>query len=345
LKWLKRSHSSEAKIKKKFGGKMWKSVSALVAVVSLALTAGASTAEWPTRPLTMINPFAAGGPNDVVARLFAQRMGEILGQTIIIENIGGAGGMTGAERVAKAAPDGYTFLQGTVGTQAQNQTLFKKPAYNSTTDFAPVALVIEAPLVLIARKDLPVKDMKEFVAYAKANKDKMQYASAGTGSAIHLGCALMNMVTGLDIVHVPYRGANPAMQDLMSGRVDYLCDIITTAKPQIDAGTVKAIAILTKERSPVLPNVPTATEQGFDVDAYTWNAFFLPKGTPDAIVEKLNHATVAAMKTPDVREKLESAGLQFVSEDRATPEYLAKFVPSEIVKWAAPIKASGVSVD
>ena len=140
--------------------------------------------------------------------------------------------------------------------------------------------------------------MKEFVAYAKANRDKMQFASAGTGSAIHLGCALVNMVTGLDIVHVPYRGANPAMQDLMSGRVDYLCDIITTAKPQIDGGTVKAIAILTKERSPVLPNVPTAIEQGFAVEAYTWNAFFLPKGTPEEIVQKLNWATVEAMKTP-----------------------------------------------
>jgi tripartite-type tricarboxylate transporter receptor subunit TctC len=318
---------------------------ALLAAVSLMPTTGAEAEEWPTRPLTMINPFAAGGPNDVLARLFAQRMGEILGQTILIENVGGAGGMTGADRVAKAAPDGYTFLQGTVGTQAQNQTLFKKPAYNATTDFAPVALIVEAPLVLVARKDMPVKDMKEFVAYAKANKEKMQYASAGTGSAIHLGCALMNMVTGLDIVHVPYRGANPAMQDLMSGRVDYLCDIITTAKPQIDSGAVKAIAILTRERSPVLPAVPTAIEQGFAVEAYTWNAFFLPKGTPEEIVQKLNHATVEAMKTPALREKLENAGLKFVSDDRTTPEYLAKFVQSEIAKWAVPIKASGISVD
>jgi len=318
---------------------------ALLAAVSLMLTTGAKAEEWPTRPLTMINPFAAGGPNDVLARLFAQRMGEILGQTILIENVGGAGGMTGADRVAKAAPDGYTFLQGTVGTQAQNQTLFKKPAYNATTDFAPVALIVEAPLVLVARKDMPVKDMKEFVAYAKANKEKMQYASAGTGSAIHLGCALMNMVTGLDIVHVPYRGANPAMQDLMSGRVDYLCDIITTAKPQIDSGAVKAIAILTRERSPVLPTVPTAIEQGFAVEAYTWNAFFLPKGTPEEIVQKLNHATVEAMKTPALREKLENAGLKFVSDDRTTPEYLAKFVQSETAKWAVPIKASGISVD
>ncbi len=324
---------------------MWKTFTALAVLASLASTTSLKAEEWPTRPLTMINPFAAGGPNDVLARLFAQRMGEILGQPIVIENIGGAGGMNGADRVAKAAPDGYTFLQGTVGTQAQNQTLFKKPAYNSTTDFTPVALMIEAPLVLIARKDLPVNDMKEFVAYAKANKEKIQFGSAGTGSAIHLGCALMNQVTGLDIVHVPYRGANPAMQDLMSGRVDYLCDIISTAKPQIDGGTVKPIAILTRERSPVLPNVPTAIEQGFDVEAYTWNAFFLPKGTPDAIVQKLNHATVEAMKTPAVREKLESAGLKFVSDDRTTPDYLAKFVRSEITKWAAPIKASGVSVD
>jgi tripartite-type tricarboxylate transporter receptor subunit TctC len=324
---------------------MWKAVTALVTVASLTVMTGAQAEGWPTHSLTMINPFAAGGPNDVMARLFAQRMGEILGQPIIVENVGGAGGMNGADRVAKAAPDGYTFLQGTVGTQAQNQTLFKKPAYNSLTDFAPVALVVEAPLVLIARKDFPAKDMKEFVAYAKANKDKMQYASAGTGSAIHLGCALMNMVAGLDVVHVPYRGANPAMQDLMSGRVDYLCDIITTAKPQIDGGTVKPIAILTKQRSPALPNVPTAIEQGFDVEAYTWNAFFLPKGTPDAIVKKLHDATVEAMKTPAVREKLESAGLQFVSDDRTTPDYLATFVQSEIAKWAVPIKAGGISVD
>ena len=324
---------------------MSRNLAALLVVAALIPASPVKAEDWPTRPLTMVNPFAAGGPNDVMARLFAQRMGEILGQPVIVENIGGAGGMNGAERVAKAAPDGYTFLQGTVGTQAQNQTLFKKPAYDSTKDFAPVALAVEAPLVLIARKDFPARDMKEFVAYAKTHGDKMQYASAGTGSAIHLGCALVNQVAGIDVVHVPYRGANPAMQDLISGRVDYLCDIITTAKPQIDAGTVKPIAILTRARSKVLPDVPTAIEQGFNVEAYTWNAFFLPKGTPEAIVQKLNHATVEAMKTPSVREKLESAGLQFVSDDRTTPEYLAKFVQSEIAKWAVPIKAGGISVD
>ena len=300
---------------------------------------------WPSRALTMINPFAPGGPNDVPARLFAQRMGEILGQSVIVENVGGAGGMNGADRVAKAQPDGYTFLLGTVGTQAQNQTLYKKPAYDSTKDFISVGLFLEAPLVLVVRKDLPVGSMKEFVAYAKANADKMQFASAGTGSAIHLGCALMNSVTGLNIVHVPYRGSNPAMQDLASGRVDYLCDIVTTAKPQIDGGTVKAIAVLNDSRSAALPDVPTAMEQGYDVKAYTWNAFFLPKGTSEAIVGKLNQAMLETMKTPAVREKLDAVGLKLVSEDRATPAYLDRFVQSEIAKWAALIRASGMSID
>ncbi len=305
----------------------------------------AHTQAWPTRALTMVNPFAPGGPNDVPARLFAQRMGEILGQSVIVENVGGAGGMNGADRVAKAQPDGYTFLLGTVGTQAQNQTLYKKPAYDSTKDFRSVGLILEAPLVLVVRKDLPARSMQEFVAYAKANADKMQFASAGTGSAIHLGCALMNSVTGLNVTHIPYRGSNPAMQDLASGRVDYLCDIVTTAKPQIDGGTVKAIAVLDDTRSAALPDVPTAKEQGFDVKAYTWNAFFLPKGTPDAIASKLNQAMVETMKTQTVREKLDAVGLKLVAEERATPAYLDGFVQSEIAKWAVLIKASGISID
>ena len=318
---------------------------AAVAALCVLGTRPSSAQDWPTRGLTMINPFAAGGPNDVPARLFAQRMGEILGQSVIVENVGGAGGMNGADRVAKAQPDGYTFLLGTVGTQAQNQTLYKKPAYDSTRDFASVGLFLEAPLVLVVRKDLPVNSMREFVAFAKANADKMQFASAGTGSAIHLGCALMNSVTGLNITHIPYRGSNPAMQDLASGRVDYLCDIVTTAKPQIDGGTVKAIAVLNDIRSAALPEVPTAMEQGFDVKAYTWNAFLLPAGTPEPIVAKLNRAMVETMKTPSVREKLDAVGLKLVSEDRATPAYLDQFVRSEIGKWAVLIKATGISIE
>jgi tripartite-type tricarboxylate transporter receptor subunit TctC len=199
--------------------------------------------------------------------------------------------------------------------------------------------------VLVVRKDLPVNSMQEFVAYAKANGDKMQFASAGTGSAIHLGCALMNSVTGLNVIHVPYRGANPAMQDVASGRVDYLCDIVTSAKPQIDGGNVKAIAVLDDQRSAALPNVPTAKEQGFDVKAYTWNAFLVPKGTPQPIVDKLNHAMVETIKTPSVREKLEPLGLKLVSEDRATPAYLDQFVKDEIAKWSVLIKSSGITMD
>jgi len=324
---------------------MRRMIAAAFAAMCVLGAGSVSAQDWPARTITMINPFAAGGPNDVPGRLFAQRMGEVLGQSVIVENVGGAGGMTGADRVAKAQPDGYTFLQGTVGTQAQNQTLYKKPVYDSTKDFASVGLFLEAPLVLVVRKDLPVNSMQEFVAYAKANADKMQFASAGTGSAIHLGCALMNSVTGLNVVHVPYRGSNPAMQDLASGRVDYLCDIVTTAKPQIDGGTVKAIAVLDDERSVALPGVPTAKEQGFDVRAYTWNAFFVPKGTPQPIVEKLNRAMVETIKTPSVREKLSAVGLKLVSEDRATPAYLDQFVKSEIAKWAGLIKASGISMD
>jgi tripartite-type tricarboxylate transporter receptor subunit TctC len=286
-----------------------------------------------------------GRPTDVLGRVMAQRMSEILGRQVVVENVGGAGGMTGARRVADAQLDGYMTLLGTVG-QARSQTMYKKPLYNSATDFTPVALIAEVPIVLITRKDLPVKDLKEFIAYANANQAKMQYGSAGAGSATHLGCVLLNYLIGADITHVPYRGTGPAMQDLQGGRIDYLCEVISTAKPQIDGGTVEPIAIMTKERSLALPNVPTGLEQGTSsLEAYTWNALFLPKGASPEIVKKLNGATVEAMKTPSVRERLETLGAVIASPDRATPEYLAGFLKSEIEKWAGPIKASGVTVE
>ncbi|HEY7661731.1 MAG TPA: tripartite tricarboxylate transporter substrate-binding protein [Xanthobacteraceae bacterium] len=325
---------------------MFTKVSAATLGLWLALAGVALAQSYPTRPVTMIIPFAAGGPTDVLGRVVGQRMSELIGQQVVVENVGGAGGMTGSKRVADAAPDGYTFGIGTVGTHAQSQTIYKKPLYNAATDFTPVGLIAEVPIVLITRKDLPVSNLKEFIAYAKANQGKMQFGSAGAGSATHLGCVLLNYLIGVDITHVPYRGTGPAMQDLQGGRIDYLCEVVSTAKPQIDGGRVKAIAIMTKERSKALPDVPTGIEQGTPgLEAYTWNAIFLPKGAPADVVKKLNQATVGAMKTPAVRERLEGLGAVIVPEDRATPEYLGKFVNSEIAKWAAPIKASGVTAD
>ena len=311
----------------------------------LALTGFANAQIFPDRTLTMVIPFAAGGPTDVLGRVMAQRMGEILGQTVIVENIGGAGGMNGGKKVADSKPDGYTMLLGTVGTQAQGQTLYKHPLYNALTDFTPVALIADVPIVLIVRKDLPVNNFKDFVTYAEANASKMQFGSAGAGSATHLGCVVLNTAMGTDIVHVPYKGTGPAMQDLIGGRIDYLCEIISTAKPQIDGGRVKALAIMTKERSPVQPNLPTTLEQGLDVQAYTWNAIYLPKGAPADVVKKLNEAAIAAMTTPAVRDRLESIGAMVVAPDRRSPEYLGKFTADEIKKWEAPIKSSGVSVE
>jgi len=313
--------------------------------VALGFAGAAPAQDFPSRPMTMIIPFAAGGPQDTLGRIVAQRMSEVLGQQVVVENVGGAGGMTGSARVAQAAPDGYTFVLGSVGTHAQNQTLYKKPLYNAATDFTPVAFIAETPIALIVRKDMPVSNFKEFVAYAKQNQDKMQYGSAGAGSATHLGCVVLNSAIGVDITHVPYRGTGPAMQDLQGGRIDYLCDIIATAKPQIDGDTVKGIAIMTKQRSPVLPNLPTTLEQGTDVQAYTWSSIFLPKGAPEAVVKKLNGAIVAAIDTPLVKTRFESLGATVAAPDQRSPEYLGKFVRSEIDKWAAAIKASGVSAD
>ena len=326
---------------------MLKRVSAIALGLVVAATGVALAQNYPTRPVTMIIPFAAGGPTDVLGRVVAQRMSEVLGP---------AGDRREHRRRRwhdrhrsawpMRRPDGYTFVLGTVGTQAQSQTMYKKPLYNSVTDFTPVALIAEVPIVLIARKDLPVNNLKEFIAYAKANQAKMQYGSAGAGSATHLGCVLLNYLIGVDITHVPYRGTGPAMQDLQGGRIDYLCEIISTAKPQVDGGTVKAIAIMTKERSPALPNVPTGIEQGTPkLEAYTWNAIFLPKNAPAEVVKKLNGAVVQAMNTPAVRDRLGQLGAMIVSNDRATPEYLGQFLKEEIAKWAGPIKASGVIVD
>jgi tripartite-type tricarboxylate transporter receptor subunit TctC len=305
----------------------------------------ATAQSWPNRPISMVVPLAAGGAGDVLARVLASRLTELLGQQVIVENVGGAGGMTGASRVAKATPDGYQFVFGNIGTHAANQTLYEKPLYNAATDFAPVALIAEQPIVLITRRDYPANNLQEFIGYAKANQAKMQYGSAGAGSAVHLACALLNAEIGVKITHVPYRGGNPAMQDLIAGRTDYQCALPADAIPQIEGKTVKAISILSFDRSPALPTLASAREQGLtNFTASVWSAFFFPKGTSAAIVRQLNDATVATLETAGVQTKLQKMGATVVAPARRSPEYLRQFVESEIAKWAAVIKAAGISV-
>jgi tripartite-type tricarboxylate transporter receptor subunit TctC len=294
----------------------------------------------------MVVPFAAGGPADMVGRILAPRLSELLRQQVVIENVGGSGGMSGSVRVAKAAPDGYQIVLGNMGTHAANQTFYKSPLYNAATDFMPVALIAQTPLVLLARKNLPADTLPEFIAYANANQSTMQFGSGGPGSASHLACVLLNAAVGIKVTHVPYRGAAPAMQDLIAGRIDYQCPDSPIAIPQIESKAVKAIAILTRDRSPSLPDQATAHEQGLTgFDAANWFAVFLPKGTPGPIVQKLHAAAVEAMDAPVVKLRMREIGADLTPSDRRSPDYLQRFVGSEIEKWAGPIRASGISME
>ena len=254
--------------------------------------------------------------------------------------------MAGSNRVAKAIPDGYQFVLGNIGTHAANQTFFKSPLYNAATDFAPVMLIAETPHVLLGRKDIPANNLPEFITYAKTNQAKMQYGSGGVGSASHLACILLNAAIGVNVTHIPYRGAAPALQDLIAGRIDYQCPDTPVAIPQIESAMVKAIAILTRDRSPKLPALASAHEQGLtDFRVSNWFAIFLPKGTPATIVRKLHDATVASMDTPAVQSRMREIGADLVTSERRSPDYLKKFVEAETKKLAAPIKASGASID
>jgi tripartite-type tricarboxylate transporter receptor subunit TctC len=314
--------------------------------VLLTLAGGAAAQEWPTRPITLVVPFAPGGGIDVSVRIQAQHMSEILGQTIVVENVGGAAGTTGALRVAKAAPDGYTFLIGNSGTHAYSQSLYKKPHYDAVADFTPVGIVSDSPRILIARKDLPVKNLQEFIAHVKANQNTMQFGSAGVGAGTHLPCELLNMAMGVKVTHVPYRGAGPVMQDLIGGRIDYMCDTIQTGAQQAKAGSVKGIAVMAAKRVPIIADLATTGEQGLPgVEASVWNAFFLPKGTPEPIVRKLNKAMREMIDNASVRKRLEDLGLEIAPAEQRTPEYLAKFLPEDIERWRKVITAAGISAD
>jgi len=319
-------------------------IAALIGVS--VFTAPALAQDWPTRPITMVIPFAPGGGIDASGRIQAQHMGEILGQTIVVDNQGAAAGTVGSLRVAKAAPDGYTFLMGNSGTHAYSQGMRKHPIFNSVTDFTPIGLVTESPRILLARKDLPVKNLQEFVAYVKKNQAKMQFGSAGVGAGTHLPCELLNMQLGVKVTHVPYKGAGPVMQDLIAGRIDYMCDTIQTGAIQAKAGTVKGLAVMSPRRVSIIPDLATTGEQGVpNVEATVWNGFFLPKNTPDALVRRFNRAMNDTVEDPSIRKRLEELGLEILPPDQRTPEYLAKFLPEEVDRWKKVIVAAGIPIE
>lgn len=301
-----------------------------IAIALHAFAPAAAAEDWPARPMTMVVPFAAGGTADPIGRVLAVGLSQVLGQQVIVENVG----------------DGYQFVFGSTGTFAYSQTFYKHPLYNTVTDFAPVALVSQQPIMLVARKDLPVQNLQEFIAYTRANQAKMQYGSPGVGSGNHLACALLNAAIEVNVTHVPYRGGGPAIHDLIAGRTDYQCPNNVLAMPLIESRAIKAIAVLTRERSPSLPDFASAHEQGLtDFDVSTWFAVALPKATPAAIVRKLHGATVAAMNSPATREQMKKIGADLVASDRRSPEYLQTFFESEIARWAKTIKASGVMAE
>jgi tripartite-type tricarboxylate transporter receptor subunit TctC len=254
--------------------------------------------------------------------------------------------MTGSARVAKAAPDGSQFGLGNVGTHAVSQSLSKNPPYRVTTDFAPVALFADLSLVLVTRKDLPANNLQEFIAYAKANHDKMTFSSGGTGTSSHISCVMLNQIMGVDVTHVPYRGGGPAFADLIAGRIDYICNYVSIGASAVKQGQVKAIAMLARERTPLLPDLPTADEQGLkDFDVSAWNAILLPKSATPEMVAKFNAAVSKALDNPALRSRFDALGLIAAAPNRRSPEYLSQFINAEIEKWAKPVKASGLKVD
>jgi tripartite-type tricarboxylate transporter receptor subunit TctC len=317
-----------------------------VALTAFAAAGSASAQSWPQRPVTMVVPFAAGSSSDTAGRILAVGMSEALGQQVIIENTSGAGGMTGTARVAKAPPDGYQFVFASVDSMAIVPTMHKQPLYNSIADFTAAGLVVEQPIVLITRKDLPANTLAEFIAYAKANHDKMQFGSSGVGSGSHFSCSKLNAALGINPQHIPYRGSGLAMQDLIGGRIDYFCALGGAATGPLDAGLAKAMALLTAERSPLFPTLQTSKEQGLPgVESYFWSAFFFPKDTPDAIVQKLHGATERTLNLPTTVERLKRAGVAPIAPGLRTPAYLKSFMPAEVANWAAMIKASGITIE
>jgi len=317
----------------------------LAGCAALAVAFAAAAEDYPTHPISVVVPFAPGGPTDTVTRLVGQAMSKSLGQTIIVENAAGAGGTIGVEKVVRAKPDGYTLLLMHIGISTA-PSLYRNLRFDPTKDLEPIGLVTNVPMTVIANKDFPPKDMKELIAYVKANKDKVTYANAGVGAASHLCGMLLMTAIGTDVTTVPYKGTGPALTDLMGGQVNFMCDQTTNTTPQIKGGKVKAYAVTTKERLKSLPDVPTAEEaglKGFEVTV--WHGMWAPKGTPKPVIDKLVQALHAALKDPNVVQRFAELGTEPVPQNLATPPALEAHLKSEIAKWAPIIKKAGVYAD
>jgi len=320
-----------------------KSIAAALALV--VATAAAVAQDFPNKPITVIVPFAAGGPTDTVARLVAQSMTTYLKQQVIVENAGGAGGTIGANKVAKSKPDGYTLLLHHIG-HTTAPSLYRKLPYDTINDFEPIGLVTDVPMTIISKKDFPPKDMKDLVTYVKANKDKVTYANAGIGSASHLCGMLFMTAIQTEVTTVPYKGTGPAMNDILGGTVDFMCDQTTNTTGQIKAGKVKVYAVTTPKRVPSLPDVPTMQESGLaSFDVAVWHGLYAPKGTPKPVIDKLTQALQAAVKDPNVKARLAELGTEPVPVEKATPDALGKQVKAQVELWSPIIKKAGVYAD
>ena len=317
----------------------------LAALAALIASTAACAQDFPNRTITIVVPFAAGGPTDTVARLVGQSMSKSLGQTVIVENMAGAGGTIAPKRVAADKPDGYRLVLMHIG-MATSVSLYRNLGYNPITDLEPIGLITDVPMTFIGRKDFPPKDMKELIAYVKANKDKVTYANAGVGAASHLCGMLFMTAIQTELTTVPYKGTGPAMTDLMGGQVDFMCDQTTNTTPQIKGGKVKAYAVTTATRVKALADLPTVQESGLkDFQVGVWHGLWAPKGTPKPVIDKLTNALQAALKDPAVITKFAELGTEPVPMSQATPAALAAHLKSEVEKWAPIIKKAGVYAD
>ncbi|HWP16824.1 MAG TPA: tripartite tricarboxylate transporter substrate-binding protein [Xanthobacteraceae bacterium] len=312
------------------------------ALVAAFATVSAHAQPYPSRPITVIVPFAAGGPSDVVARIVTDRMGKLLGETLVIENVGGAGGTIGSARVAAAAPDGYTLLAGSMGSHVSAPVLMPNVKYDSLRDFVAVGFTAHAPAVIVARKDFPAKNLSEFIAYLKHNGEAVKQAHGGIGASSHMACVMFSASTGVKPTAVAYRGTGPAMNDLIGGHVDFFCEQAVSVAPQISGGAIKAYAVSAKERLAILPDIPTAKEAGIDYQMSIWAGIFAPKGTPKDIVDKLAVTLDQALDDAGVRKRLSDLGGSLPSKDERTPARFDALVKAEIVRWSPILKAANV---